>query len=102
MRKVPQIFAFAFQILRIVNCKHFGKPNVVMILSDDQGSHDVSYRGGSEIPTPNIDALAYSGVIFDRFYTASMCTPSRSELLTGKYAMRTGMEHFVIASGDNF
>lgn len=101
MEKSWQIFILILLTLSFVNCEH-EKPNVIIILSDDQGSHDVSFRGGSDIPTPNIDALAMSGVILDRYYSGPMCSPSRSELLTGKYAIRTGLPHFVIVTGSLF
>ena len=71
------------------------KPNIVIILADDLGNADLGYRG-SDIKTPNIDALAKSGVRLESFYGMPVCTPSRAELMTGRYAMRYGLETLVI------
>ena len=67
------------------------KPNVVFIVSDDQGYQDVSYHEGGSMPTPNIDSIASDGVAFSSaFVSAPVCGPSRAGLLTGRYQDRYG------------
>lgn len=66
------------------------RPNVIVILVDDMGFSDVGAYGG-EIPTPNIDALAASGIRFTQFYNSARCSPSRAALLTGLYPHEAGM-----------
>lgn len=65
------------------------RPNILLIVTDDQGINDVSAYG-SEIPTPNIDEIGQNGIRFTNFYvTAPVCTPSRYGLLTGRYQYRS-------------
>jgi len=71
------------------------RPNVVFILADDLGSHDVSWRG-SEIKTPNLDKLALGGARLDQFYVQPLCSPTRAALLTGRYPMRHGLQVGVV------
>ena len=77
------------------------KPNIVYILSDDQGWKDVGYHG-SDIKTPNIDQLAATGTRLEQFYAQPMCTPSRAALMTGRYPFRYGLQTAVIARGHTY
>jgi arylsulfatase A-like enzyme len=77
------------------------KPNIVIILADDLGNADLGYHG-SDIRTPNIDKLANDGVRAEAFYGMPVCTPSRAELMTGRYAMRYGLQTLVIFPSHTF
>src|SRR5262245_4128167 len=66
-------------------------PNIVFIYADDLGYGDLGCYG-SRIRTPNLDRMAREGVLFRQFCSASpVCSPSRASLLTGRYAVRTGV-----------
>jgi arylsulfatase A len=68
------------------------KPNVIVIMTDDQGTADLRIAGATDIETPYLDALARRGVRFTRFYAAApVCSPSRAGLLTGRNPVRAGM-----------
>ena len=66
-------------------------PNIVVILTDDQGWGDLSLSGNKNLSTPNIDSLARDGASFDRFYVCPVCSPTRAEFLTGRYHVRGGV-----------
>lgn len=68
------------------------KPNILVILTDDQGYHDVSYYGTKDIQTPHIDALVADGMRFDNFYAnCPVCSPTRASLLAGQYPDAVGV-----------
>ena len=70
------------------------RPNIIIILSDDQGYGDVGFNGGTDIPTPHLDRLAHDGTIFRAGYaTHPYCSPSRAGLLAGRYQQRFGHEN---------
>ncbi|EMB13628.1 sulfatase-like hydrolase/transferase [Rhodopirellula europaea] len=66
-------------------------PNVLLILTDDQGWGDLASHGNSKISTPTLDALANQSARLDRFYVSPVCAPTRAALLTGRYPERTGV-----------
>ena len=71
------------------------QPNIIFIMADDLGNADVGYHGG-QVKTPNLDKLAAEGVRLESFYGMPVCTPSRASLMTGRYAMRYGLQTLVI------
>ncbi len=72
------------------------RPNIVVIMADDMGYSDIGCFG-SEIETPNIDALASSGVLLTQFYNAGKCCPTRASLLTGLYSHQAGIGWMISA-----
>ena len=73
------------------------QPNIIVVLADDLGWGDVGINGASMIKTPNIDRIGNEGVRLTSFYAGSnVCTPSRAALLTGRYPIRSGMQHVIM------
>lgn len=97
----PPSFPPHFVFVLALGCAFLGsarggekrKPNVIIILADDQGNADAGFQPhGAFVRTPNLDRLAQRGVVCSNGYaSSSMCTPSRAGLLTGKYPSRLGM-----------
>lgn len=71
------------------------RPNIVVILADDMGWGDVGWHG-SEIKTPNLDALAKAGARLEQFYVQPVCSPTRAAFMTGRYPMRYGLQVGVV------
>jgi len=68
------------------------QPNIILIMTDDQGWYDAGFNGNETIITPNLDKLAGKGVIFNRFYSGSaVCSPTRASVLTGRNPNRMGV-----------
>ncbi len=67
------------------------KPNVIVIITDDQGYGDLGFHGNPVIKTPNIDKFAKQSVRMKNFYVSPVCSPTRSALMTGRYNYRTGV-----------
>lgn len=67
-----------------------GPPNIVLVMTDDQGYGDFGFTGNPVIRTPNLDALAAESTRLTRFYTSPVCAPTRASLMTGRHAQRTG------------
>lgn len=80
------------------------KPNIVFILADDLGLHDLSITGSSYYETPNIDRIAKEGTIFTQGYAACrVCSPSRASIMLGKFTARHGITDWIgAASGQNW
>jgi arylsulfatase len=77
-----------------------GKPNIIIILSDDMGYSDIGCYG-SEIRTPNLDALAANGLRFTEFHNTARCCPTRASLLTGLYPHQAGVGHMMEDRGED-
>ena len=71
------------------------KPNIVYFLIDDLGYADCGFNGGQDIRTPNIDQLAKEGAVLKSYYVQPVCSPTRSALMTGRYATHTGVYNVV-------
>ena len=87
--------AIVIILLFTVSCEQKSrKPNIIIILADDAGYADFGFMNSEELETPNLDELAKEGVVFtDAHTSASVCSPSRAGLLTGRYQQRFGHEH---------
>ena len=67
------------------------RPNVIIVMTDDQGYGDLGITGNPHVKTPKIDAFATESIRFNNFYVSPVCAPTRSSLMTGRYSLRTGI-----------
>lgn len=100
------VFAFAAIFLIIPACKthHFNtphapedlaQPNIIFVITDDQGYADLGHTGNPYVKTPNIDALAAESISLTDFHSGTTCAPTRAMLMTGRWANRTGVWHTI-------
>jgi arylsulfatase A-like enzyme len=96
MKSETKLLLFlSFAVGAVANAQ---KPNIIVVLADDMGYSDLGCFG-SEINTPNLDALAANGIRFKQFYNSARCCPTRASLLTGLHPHQAGMGH--MAGGKN-
>lgn len=74
-----------------VYCQQTERPNIILILTDDQGYGDFGFTGNPNIKTPVLDELASKSVNFNQFYVSPVCAPTRASIMTGKFSLRTGI-----------
>jgi arylsulfatase A len=84
------LFVILIALTAFTNEGFAARPNVLLIISDDQGYGDLSLHGNPHVRTPHLDQLATNGIQFERFFVSSVCAPTRASLLTGRYSLRTG------------
>ena len=83
---------FGLAAIGLFNCgQEQVRPNILLIVSDDQGFGDLASHGNSLVETPVLDRLASNSARFNRFYVSPLCAPTRASVLTGRYHLRTGV-----------
>jgi len=85
------VFLVAVSAYICSGSKKYTQPNIVLILTDDQGWGDLSINGNKNVQTPHIDSIGLNGLTFENFFVQPVCSPTRAELLTGRYSARTGV-----------
>src|SRR5213083_364714 len=97
--EAPSMRFFAVLLTALVACPAAAhspqQPNIVFILTDDQGYGDLSCHGNPILRTPNIDRLHDESVRFTDFHVSPTCAPTRSALLTGRHEFKNGVTHTI-------
>ncbi|XP_033126280.1 arylsulfatase B-like [Anneissia japonica] len=79
----------------LILCHCLKRPHIILFIADDYGYSDIGYHG-SHIKTPHLDRLALSGVRLNNYYVQPICSPTRAQLMTGKYSIHLGLQHSYI------
>lgn len=87
---VAALLAFANSALSGID-----RPNIILILTDDQGYGDLSCHGNPVLKTPHLDQLSSEGVRFTNFHVSPTCAPTRAALLTGRHEFKSGVTHTI-------
>ncbi len=94
MKPILSILISAIFFLSMHSCEKEGPqstPNILLIITDDQGFGDMGYYGNHHIKTPVMDSLAEKSLRLSNFYVSPVCAPTRASLMTGRYSLRTGV-----------
>ncbi len=93
-----RIFAvlIAFIVCGSAFAAHDDRPNIIVILTDDQGYGDISAHGNPVLKTPNLDRMRRESIRFTNFHVSPTCAPTRSALLTGRHEFRNGVTHTIL------
>ena len=97
MKKNPLIVISLIFLLFCLSCKKKNKtneqPNIIIVMTDDQGYGDLGYHGNTTIKTPALDAFAANAVNFSNYHVGTTCSPTRAGLMTGRNCLRNGVWH---------
>lgn len=89
--------AATFAAVTISGCSSkTSPPNIILILTDDQGYADVSAHGSPDVKTPNMDNLKSQGISLEDFHVSPTCAPTRSAILTGRHPFKNGISHTIL------
>lgn len=92
MSKIKAILTLLFIFFLTGVFSQSDRPNIILIMADDQGWGDVGYNGHPHLKTPHLDAMAQNGAVFSRYYSAgSVCSPTRASVMTGRHPARMGI-----------
>jgi arylsulfatase A-like enzyme len=94
---MKRVFYICLLLLLFAGCStqqehtDLNRPNIILVMTDDQGYGDLGLNGNPFIRTPVLDSLAHHSTRIDPFYVSPVCAPTRSSLMTGRYHLRTGV-----------
>ena len=92
-----KILAILFVSVLLFGCKDQKKlPNIILIMTDDQGYADISAHGSPDVSTPNMDKLKSQGISLDDFQVSPTCAPTRSSIMTGRHPFKNGITHTIL------
>jgi len=102
IRNLSLLVSATLLLAGVLMAQSLQRPNILLIITDDQGLQDVGYYGTGDLRTPHIDGLAREGLRFDQFYAnSSVCSPTRAALLTGRYPSYVGVPGVIRTMGAN-
>jgi arylsulfatase A-like enzyme len=90
-KTILALSAFTMAASVLATAQDIRHPNVVLIITDDQGYGDLGFTGNPHVKTPVLDNFARQSIRFNQFYVSPVCAPTRASLMTGRYSLRTGV-----------